>query len=118
MHATLQTTLEDLIGRGTGPAIEVDIDAIVIPGEPAVMYDRNGTGYPGSPPEAEFDAATATEIVGYMLGGMSYQWKRSQRADWFELLDRIIARHIENHWDDFVDDVFEAASDKMEMCDD
>ena len=43
-------------GHLRSATLEFRIDYTCSPGEPMVMYDRNGEGYPGSPPEVDYNA--------------------------------------------------------------
>lgn len=52
----LQSELEEVV-------LEYDLQVLVSPGEPMVMYDRNGDGYPGSPPEVEVLRAVCTAVT-------------------------------------------------------
>ena len=42
--------------------LEYDLTVTVWPPEPKVMYDRNGDGYPGSPPDVEVTEAVCTSV--------------------------------------------------------
>jgi hypothetical protein len=49
-RGTIGATLEEL---GHASSLEVEIEYAYTPGEPMVRYYPDGSGYPGSPPEAE-----------------------------------------------------------------
>lgn len=44
--------------------LEFEVECQVWPSEPMVMYDSNGTGYPGSPAEAEVLSLTVRSLYG------------------------------------------------------
>lgn len=84
--------------------VDLDIEAIVYPGEPMVRYYPDGSGYPGSPPEVEIVAVTVTAYG-------SADWEtgigRVHRPDWFELLDRIVFDYVMEHEDRYRDEILE-----------
>lgn len=86
MSHSIEATLE--IGRST---LEVDIEYNAHPGEPMVRYYADGSGYPGSPPEAELLDVYVTD------------WNDRRRgSSWiWAALDRIAFRAVEDDWKNF-----------------
>ena len=84
-----ETTLEEL-GRGKSVQLEVDLEVECLPGEPMVRYDADGSGYPGCDAEANITGCRVTEITGD-----TYRFERSERPEYFDLLDVIAQRHAE-----------------------
>ena len=71
--------------------------------EPAVYYLPNGDpGYPEVP--ASFD------LIGLRVESYTSMYprrtiKRSERPDWFEVLDKIATKYVEDHIDDYCEEL-------------
>lgn len=85
---TQSFTFEEL-GK-SGLWVTADLEFEFEPGEPMVMYYKDGSGYPGSPPQANYVRCHVVEA-----GGEDWYYKRNERQDWFERLDAIIENHIQ-----------------------
>lgn len=83
----LSDTLEEL-GRSM-IGVTFDVTGTAHPGEPMVRYYRDGSGYPGSPPEFELESVYCTEAWGE-----TWEYTRRERPDWFEFLDKIIEHRL------------------------
>ena len=89
MRGTITVTLDDL---GHQSSLDVEIHYNAWPGEKMVMYDKNGDGYPGSPPGCELLDVT---VLKWFAGDES----RDELAVWvWEWLDAIAWAEIEDHW--------------------
>jgi len=72
-------------GKGEQVYVEFECYGEFDPGESMVRYYSDGSGYPGCPPSVEYHGCYATRITGE-----NYDYKRRDRLDWFELLDKIV----------------------------
>jgi hypothetical protein len=97
-----ETTLEEL-GRGGSVQLEVDLEVEYLPGEKMVRYYADGSGYPGSDAEAEIVGCRVLEITGD-----TYRFERSERPEYFAILDEIAHRHAVRTLN--IDDVLEEVS--------
>jgi hypothetical protein len=88
-----KTTLEEL-GKSAAVDVEVEIELDVLLGEPMVRYYPDGSGYPGHPTAVEIVACDVTEITG-----AGYSFRRSERPEYFELLDEVILRIVQETLD-------------------
>jgi hypothetical protein len=84
-----ETTLEEL-GKNKTLEVEVAIELSVLPGDAAVKYYPEGSGYPGSPTEVEIVGCRVEEICGNGYGVI-----RENRLEYFELLDEIVLRIVQ-----------------------
>lgn len=93
-------------------SLEVDLEYDFIPGEKMVRYDRDGSGYPGSPASAEFVSAmvTSCEVDGK-------QQKRDGQWYW-GVFDVVVVDLIDRDWDRFREKCIEHFNDKSERDDD
>jgi len=94
----------EALGKQSSLYVEVEFDAT--PGEPMVRYYPDGSGYPGSPPNAEL---TGVRVLSWDIDGEIR--KRGDPWLWKEL-DRIAIEIISNKWDETyrdncIDDVIE-----------
>jgi hypothetical protein len=93
-------------------SLEVDLEYDFIPGEKMVRYDKDGSGYPGSPTSAEFVSAmvSSCEVDGK-------QQKRDGHWAW-NALDIVVAELIDRDWDRcFREKCIEHFNDKSERDD-
>jgi hypothetical protein len=78
--------------------LEVEIEYKAYPGERMVMYERDGSGYPGSPPYAELIGVTVLEM----------------KVSGYELHDNPLAqdayRYVETNWKRFEEMCLEDAA--------
>jgi len=100
--STLTTTIE--IGD---TELEVEIEYEAIPGERAVMYTKNGDGYPGSPPYAEL---IGVKVLG--LRDAKEGWELRAEAD----LKRLVYKTVEDNWKHFGDMCLEDANEQAEAA--
>jgi len=103
-------TLEEL-GVAGNLWVDFTIHFTALPAEPMVKYFLDGTGSPGFPASAELDRiecnlmgsdfgfrfSTNARKLDYTVT-RNYTVTRSEKPEWFELLDRIIQNHIERVW--------------------
>ncbi len=107
MRHYLDYTLEEL-----GPELDICLEMVVgvdaDPGEPMVMYDRNGDGYPGSPPTIEI---TDVRVSSYTTE--TYALNRSEsNEEIFKLIDIFTLDLLtREHYDDVEERVFEELSE-------
>ena len=87
--------------------LTIDIGYDAYPGEPMVMYDSNGTGYPGSPPSVEI-----LDVVVTSVSGETYDKNRSELIDWAADLDRIAGKIVAAG--DYEYDILEALGDEYD----
>lgn len=76
-------------GKGQQVYVEFELHGELDPGEPMVRYYPDGSGYPGSLPYVEYHSCFVTRIIGE-----NYDYKRRDRPDYFELLDKIVDRIV------------------------
>ena len=89
MH-TITDTLE--FARSS---LDVEIDYEATPGERRVDYYPDGSGYPGSPPDAEL---IRVRVVRWDVGAE----RRQRGASWvWSCLDLIAGQLIERDWDNY-----------------
>jgi len=88
MRVTTMETIEEL-GRKKESGLEVEIEWNLTEGEPMVRYYPDGSGYPGSPPEAEIQNVRVTALY---FGDEDLV---RNRPDWFESLDAYVWEHLE-----------------------
>ncbi len=104
MHGTLNTTLKDL---GFQSSLDVEIEYNITPGEKTVMYDKDGGGYPGSPPVPELEAVRVT--LWYI--GHTFQ---SGYQDWaWKALDDLALAIVEKDWTYYGDLCLEDAANTI-----
>ncbi len=104
----LQDTLEDL---GLSECwVDIEVTVSVTPGEPAVMYDSDMSGYPGSADEVEFVRLKVTAF-GHR-GGLDCV-RRGERPEWFEKLDEIIEKRVLDGLDFHLDEWTEEINDQF-----
>ncbi len=91
-----------------GTQLTVDVRYKSHPGEPMVMYYPDGSGYPGSPPEAELLGVCVTrwEVEGD-------DRRRGSHWAWGEL-DRIASAIIESGWERYEELCLEDANEREE----
>lgn len=80
-----------------GPfSLYVSIEYKYIPGEERVMYDRDGSGYPGSPAQAELIYVKAEK---WEDESESYE-RRDVTAvtAWWLMLDQMAFKHVDYFW--------------------
>jgi len=92
---TLKVNSAGDYGRGDH-CIEFTANVEFTPGEPIVMYYRDGSGYPGSPDELEILSVRATSYDGF----------KRKEDDWWKWLDNWLRRRL---WDskEFEEECFE-----------
>ena len=85
---------EDFCGKWYAE-IEIKYDAWA--GEKMVRYDRDGSGYPGSPPGCEI---TGARVVYLEDNDHTYFKDQNERhmvdAGWLKILDREALEHVES----------------------
>lgn len=111
-HCSIGWTFEPEDDNGDIPvAYDFLITADAYPGEPAVMYDRNGDGYPGSPPSLD-DIQVSLKTVHDANGSHSalLEPHRAEIEKRFQALidDGVTSTHYERHrWGNVVARVWE-----------
>lgn len=106
IRVNYQETIEEL-GKSLS-WVDLDIEAMVYPGEDMVMYYPDGSGYPGSPPEVEILNITAMCFETVEASRCTY---RNEKPDWFELLDHIIYSYVMKRKEDYDEKILELAHD-------
>ena len=87
----INETLEE-IGQGY---LEIEIAFEALPGEPMVMYYRDGSGYPGSSPSADL---LGVHVVRW---GVAYE-ERERDDHWiWDVLDEIAHGIVDNRWNHY-----------------
>lgn len=102
MQRNYGVTLE---GLGHDSSLEVDVQYQVHPGEPMVWRYPDGSGYPGSPPEAELIGARVTR---WDVGDDE---RPRNGSPWWDVLDRIAEAIIDREWQRYGDDCLEHADE-------
>lgn len=96
---------ETLEGLGkSGCWLDLEIEAIVYPGEPEVKYLPDGSGHPGCDPEVEI---TAVFVTAYGFSDSHEAIGRIHRHDWFKVLDRIAENYILDNEYHYQDEILE-----------
>ena len=92
---TYEFELEEFFGDRFFATIEIEAEAE--PGEPMVMYYRDGSGYPGSPPSVYAIKATVTS-----LSGATWDKNREEieASGWAKILDDRALEEAEQAIDD------------------
>lgn len=93
MHK-LSVTIE--LGRKADVDVELTFDCQ--PAEERVLYDRDGSGYPGCEAQVEI---TGVKVTTYSNGDT--QVLRYDRPDWFKWLDNIVLRVVNSDADRYVE---------------
>lgn len=68
----------------------VEVVGCYYPEEKMVMYDRDGSGYPGSPAYVELEEIKVISVTG-AFGTVD----RDGHEDWFKLLDKVADDHYD-----------------------
>lgn len=89
-HPSIDNDLDLPAGAGS---VTVQIEYEYTPGEPRVMYYRDGSGYPGSPAYAELIDVT---VVAWHVSDETR--KRTHHWIWL-ILDAFAREIIESQWD-------------------
>jgi hypothetical protein len=98
-------TLEEL-GKGMDVCVEVEID------HDFELPEKQTWNYPGSPGGIYFCDCKVTEFSFTTNGGEElHTIKRDDRPDWFDLLDKIIAKRIEANWAEYEERIGEDLAD-------
>jgi hypothetical protein len=104
----LQDTIEDL---GLSECwVDIDVELSVTPGDPAVMYYSDMSGYPGTADEVEF---VKLEVTAFGHRGTLDGVVRSERPEWFEVLDRIVEKRVLDGLDSHLDEWTEEINDQF-----
>ena len=91
--------------------VEVLLDVDAEPGERAVRYYPDGSGYPGSPPTAEF------EVHCLAFWNESIEVHRDAiNEGWFLDLDRIIDSRLHDDLEQTERGLLDAIADRFEPC--
>lgn len=106
---TLCCVLEEM-GSSQGIDIEFEVNIDVQPEERPVIYDRDGSGYPGCPGSLEVCGVRVMKVRSE-----DWQLSRYERSDWFDFLDAIVLAAIQDEADEWDDRFREILSD-MEDC--
>ena len=95
-------TFEEL-GRKKEGSIDCEITWELTPGERMVMYYPDGSGYPGSPPEAEAVAVRITRV----------EWADHEvtDSDWLRHMEEYVWSRIEKDFEDLKDHAFDQVSE-------
>jgi hypothetical protein len=62
MRASMKREVYDTDHGEEAITVEFDVDGQIDPGEPMVMYYRDGSGHPGSPPSVDSYTVTITHV--------------------------------------------------------
>jgi len=92
-HKTV--TMEEC-GRGLNGCVECEIEYDAQPGE-ARTWD-----YPGSDPTSELCSVHVTSYISD-----THEFKREDRPDWFEWLDKVAFSMLEADWEAQEESIFE-----------
>tara|TARA_B100000749_G_C18450038_1_gene475945 strand:+ start:17565 stop:17912 length:348 start_codon:yes stop_codon:yes gene_type:complete len=111
-RSTLDCTREEL-GRAGQIWVDFTLHFDAHPGEKMVMYYRDGSGYPGSPPTIEL-----TEVEVTAMGREDDTEIRPGHPEWFELLDRIVRTAVQDEWDSYLEDCVEQMNEAEEYTGD
>lgn len=98
MNYSKTVTIEEL-GRNLDSNLECEVSYDYIEAEPMVKYYPDGSGYPGCDAQC---LLCEVEVLEYWSD--THKFIRKDRPDWFELLDKIAANHIENNWDEICEE--------------
>lgn len=104
-------TLEIEMGA-SGMLVGIEFDFDYTPGEPMVMYEADGSGYPGSPPEGEITKVRILEVRG--VAGTLNSYHESYTVDgadidpaWEAFLQKHVWAHIHKYEQVIIDDALE-----------
>ena len=84
------TTLEEL----GNVALDVAISIMAYSGDPGVMRDRHGHGYPPLAPDADLLGVRVETVYGD-----DYKLSRAECGEWIADLDRIALARVESRWE-------------------
>jgi len=111
MQTEFSDTLEIEMGV-SGMLVGVEFDFDYTPGEPMVMYDADGSGYPGSPPEGEITEVRIVEVRG--VAGTLRSYHESYHVDgadieprWKALLYQRVWAYVYKNEQTIIDDALE-----------
>jgi hypothetical protein len=106
MHI-FETDIDDFQGR---MYVTIAIYYEVSPGEPMVMYTRNGDGYPGSPPGAEIcEVVVTSATIGDTDITVEELAKMGGDGSWLNWLNWEATAWVENQFQDLEQDLLEYA---------
>jgi hypothetical protein len=77
------------------------------PAEKRVLYDRDGSGYPGCEAHVEI---VGVRVMAYCDGEIVML--RADRPDWFVMLDRIAKRHVDANSEEFIESLCDSLGDE------
>lgn len=103
---THEYEVEQFLGRFFA-TVWIEYDAL--PGEPVVMYDKDGGGYPGSPPSLEVIGARVTSLSGETWDKNRDELEKSGWAEYLDAKALELADSQIDADDSFAADLFEIA---------
>ncbi len=104
-HSIHDVTISNL---GHASSLEVGIEYFATPGEARVLYNRDGSGCPGSPPECELQSVHVTR---WYVGAEQRNRVDSWICSWiWKDLDKIASAIIDDDWNDYSADCLKEAA--------
>ncbi len=90
--------------------VDIDVELSITPGEPAVMYDSDMSGYPGSADEVEF---VSLKVTAFGHRDDPNCILRDEHPDWFEKLDELVEKRVLDGLDFHLDEWTEEINDQF-----
>ena len=99
----------DEAGKGKQVYLEFTLYGNFYPGQAEVRYYPDGSGSPEEPATMEYDSCHVTRVIG-----ACYDYKRSERPDWFHWLDEVVDEIVYQNLDHYEQWLLDDYSEKFE----